>query len=110
MISEIFSPTIKQKIWLFCSQHCQFSQTTSVSMKNANLFRRKLEKIAENCDNYFDPRNHLIFIYFINTPPLSPSRPPYLWLRSLVKWLSWQWARQHWDKALAEIEKLIESR
>jgi hypothetical protein len=34
---------------------CKMLITTSVFEKNANFFRRKLLKIAENCDHNIDP-------------------------------------------------------
>jgi hypothetical protein len=34
---------------------------TLVFEKNASFFRRKLSKIAENCDHYIDPRREHIY-------------------------------------------------
>jgi hypothetical protein len=43
----------------FFAENCQKSQKiviiTLVFEKNANFFRRKLSKIAENCDHNIDP-------------------------------------------------------
>jgi hypothetical protein len=53
MITKIFSP----KFWRFAQTT---ANTTSVFEKIANFFRRKLAKIAENCDHYIDPRAQLL--------------------------------------------------
>jgi hypothetical protein len=42
--------------------------TLLVFKKNANFFRRKLEKIAENCDHNIDPRFALCLTSFCITP------------------------------------------
>jgi hypothetical protein len=50
---NIFAPQIDKK-WLFCLNYtASFSKHLTLTLvfeKNANLFRRKLAKIAENCD------------------------------------------------------------
>jgi hypothetical protein len=58
MIFKLFSPKNLAKILAFFAQStasfCKKLQ--SVFEKNVILFRRKLAKIAENCDHNIDPR------------------------------------------------------
>jgi hypothetical protein len=60
MIFKIFSPKKLRKKWRFLTQNkaklCKLLIITLVCEKNANFFRRKLAKIAENCDHNIDPR------------------------------------------------------
>jgi hypothetical protein len=71
MIFKIFSPKNSAKKLAFLTQNkaklCQILIITSVSEKNANFFRRKLAKIAENCDHNIDPwsqsNDHKLKIY-----------------------------------------------
>jgi hypothetical protein len=51
----IFAKNIGEEIAVFCSSFFQNLLITFVFEKNANFFRRKLAKIAENCDNNIDP-------------------------------------------------------
>jgi hypothetical protein len=60
MILKIFSPKISAKKLAFLTQNkaklCKSLIITLVFEKNANFFRQKLSKIAENCDHNIDPR------------------------------------------------------
>jgi hypothetical protein len=55
---KIFSPKILAKMLAFFADAtaclCKNLITTLVFEKNANFFRRKLAKIAENCDHNID--------------------------------------------------------
>jgi hypothetical protein len=55
---KIFSPKNSAKKWRFFTQNkakiCEILIITWVFEKNANFFRRKLSKIAENCDHNID--------------------------------------------------------
>jgi hypothetical protein len=59
MIFKIFSPKMSAKKMAFLTQNkakiCKILIITLVFEKNANFFRRKLAKIAENCDHNIDP-------------------------------------------------------
>jgi hypothetical protein len=59
MIFKIFSPKNSAKKLAFLTQNkariCKILIVTLVFEKNANFFRRKLAKIAENCDHNIDP-------------------------------------------------------
>jgi hypothetical protein len=59
MIFKIFSPKNSAKKLAFLTQNkaklCKILITTLVFEKNANFFRRKLSKIAENRDRNIDP-------------------------------------------------------
>jgi hypothetical protein len=59
MIFKIFSPKNSAKKLAFLTQNkdklCKNSIITLVFEKNANFFRRKLSKIAENCDHNIGP-------------------------------------------------------
>jgi hypothetical protein len=44
---------------------CTYLIMTLVSERNANFFRRKLAKIAENCDHNIDPVGHC-YDFFLN--------------------------------------------
>jgi hypothetical protein len=59
MIFKIFSPKNSAKKLAFLTQNkaklCKNWIITLVFEKNANFFRRKLAKIAENCDHNIDP-------------------------------------------------------
>jgi hypothetical protein len=59
-ILKIFSPKKNCKKLAFLTQNksklCKILIITLVFEKNANFFRRKLAKIAENCDDNIDPR------------------------------------------------------
>jgi hypothetical protein len=61
MILKIFLPKKFAKILAFFAQttasFCKNSIVTLVFEKNANFFRQKLAKIAENCNNNIDPRS-----------------------------------------------------
>jgi hypothetical protein len=48
---------------------CKILIITLVFEKNANFIRRKLAKIAENCDHNIDPRTIIIFISLICSHP-----------------------------------------
>jgi hypothetical protein len=59
LIFKIFSPKIFAKNWRFWHKtkliFWKKLITTLVFKKNANFFRQKLGKIAENCDHNIDP-------------------------------------------------------
>jgi hypothetical protein len=59
MIFKFFSPKNSAKKLAFLAQNkakfCKILIITLVFEKNANFFRRKLSKIAENCDHNIDP-------------------------------------------------------
>jgi hypothetical protein len=62
MIFKIFSPKNSAKKLAFLTENkaklCKLFIITLVFEKNANFFRRKLSKIAENCDHNIDPWSH----------------------------------------------------
>jgi hypothetical protein len=63
MILKIFSPKNSAKKMAFLTQNkgklCKILIITLVFEKKSQFFRRKLSKIAENCDHNIDPRtNH----------------------------------------------------
>jgi hypothetical protein len=59
MILKLFSPKISAKKLAFLTQNkdklCKILIITLVFEKNANFFRRKVSKIAENCAHNIDP-------------------------------------------------------
>jgi hypothetical protein len=59
MIFKIFSPKKSRIKLAFLTQNkaksCKIWIITLIFEKNANFFRRKLSKIAENCDHNIDP-------------------------------------------------------
>jgi hypothetical protein len=59
MILKIFSPKNSAKKLAFLTRNkaklCKILIITLVFEENANFFRRKLAKIAENCDHNIDP-------------------------------------------------------
>jgi predicted aldo/keto reductase-like oxidoreductase len=61
MILKIFSPKNSAKKLAFLTQnkanYAKFLIITLVLEENANFFRQKLSKIAENCDHNIDPLN-----------------------------------------------------
>jgi hypothetical protein len=65
IIFIIFSPKNRRKKWRFWLKlKLNFKKwiITLVFEKNANFFRRKLSKIAENCDLNIDPRDQLCIV------------------------------------------------
>jgi hypothetical protein len=56
MIIKIFSPKNSAKKLALLTQN-KILIITLAFEKNANFFRQKLSKIAENCDGNIDPRS-----------------------------------------------------
>jgi hypothetical protein len=60
MILKIFSPNFSaKKLAFFIRNKAKFSKILIITLifeKNAIFFRRKLSKIAENCDHNIGPR------------------------------------------------------
>jgi hypothetical protein len=59
MIIKIFSPkNLAKQLFFFAQTTASFSKKIIITLvfeKNANCFRRKFAKIAENCDHNIDP-------------------------------------------------------
>jgi hypothetical protein len=69
MILKMFSAKI---LALFAQTNASFCKNVSITLvfeKNANFVRRKLAKIADNCDHNIDPwsQSYDLVIYNYNT-------------------------------------------
>jgi hypothetical protein len=80
MILKLFSPKNSAKKIAFFTQNkaqlCRILIITLVFEKNANFFRRKLAKIAENCDHNIEPLVAVVF--------RAANDPHFLQMKSLV--------------------------
>jgi hypothetical protein len=64
MILKIFSPK-NWRFWLKINQNCAKIWSFNQFLRKTPLFRRKLPKIAENCNHNVDARNSWYFEAFL---------------------------------------------
>jgi hypothetical protein len=64
MILKIFLPKIWQKIGVFDSKQSKLMQKYyhNIGLWENAIFRRKLSKIAENCDHNIDPSSDTTYL------------------------------------------------
>jgi hypothetical protein len=59
ILKNIFAKKFRENIGIFYSKQLNFENNLSQlwDLRKTQFFRRKLAKIAENCDHNIDPRN-----------------------------------------------------